>query len=176
MSPPKHNAHHDSIAKEVANSVKAKPPRAAAIIAKAIEQKIKDFPFDGDKDMQMHVAHVYAVLAKGHGAQVPDIADQIKKVKAPAVASYKAVKGKYGAVSAKLVEDFCLAEPNVTEDKIAAACEKAAAKEADSGVKELTAHKKYTAELKITGASKRLYATAAKSGARYTFVELGKHT
>ena len=176
MPAPAHPGHHDAIAKEVANSVKSKPPRAAAIIAKAIEQKIANFPTETDKDMQTHVAHVYTTLAKSHGVQVPDIVDQIKKVKAPELPKYKAAQGRYGSVSAKLVEEFCLAETNVTEEKIRDACDRAAAKEGDSGVKELKDHKKYTAELKITGASKRLYATAQKTGARYTFVVLGKHT
>jgi hypothetical protein len=176
MPGPAATSYHDSIAKEVAKSVNAKPPRAAAIIAKAIEHKIKNFPCDGDKDMQIHVAHVYKVLMTSHGTQVPDIAAQIKKVKAPEAPAYKAVKGKYGQVSAKLVEEFCLAEKNVTEDKIKDACNTAAKPKGDSGVKVLEGHKKYTAELKITGAGKRLYATAAPSGVRYTFVELGKHT
>jgi hypothetical protein len=96
--------------------VKGKPARAAAIISKAIEFKIKDFPYNDDRDMQTHVEHVYGVLEEKHGVQAFDIANQIRRVNAPAASGYKAIREKYGQVSAKLVEKFCLAERNVTED------------------------------------------------------------
>ncbi|MEM8578089.1 MAG: hypothetical protein AAGF60_09585 [Pseudomonadota bacterium] len=168
--------NHDTVAKAIANSVKNKPNRSAQIIHNALVRVMGKMNGmikkpDDDKEWREHIV----VIARCTGAELPpDFIAQVKALKAPG-ASYSSVKGKYGSVSASLVEDFCNAERNVTEDKIREACGKAAAKENSTGVKELTGHKTYIAELKITGASKRLYAKK-KSGACYTFEVLGKHT
>lgn len=173
MGLPKKSSNHESIAKTVEKSVKQKPARAVSIIERALLQQSKKFPAETDKEMQEHVKIVGELCGVdvGHSTFKTPLA----KVGAPPKV-YKQVKGKYGVVSAKLVQDLCEAETNVTEDKIKDACDTAAAKVGASGVKELTGHKKYKAELKITGASKRLYATKAKSGAAYTFDVLAKHT
>ena len=101
---------------------------------------------DDDGEWREHIV----IIGKATGAELPpDFIAQVKKLKAPG-GGFSAVKGKYGSVSADLVEEFCNAERNVTQDKIKDACNRAAAKKADSGVKELTGHAKYIAELKIT--------------------------
>lgn len=175
--PVSRTGNHDNVAKKCAGAVKAKPARAAAIIERALILSARERAAmvkkpDDDQEWREHIV----VIAKCTGVFLPpDFVAQVKKLKAPG-AEFGAVKGKYGAVSADLVEAFCNAERNVTQDKIKEACGRAAAKQADSGVKELTGHDKYTAELKITGASKRLYAKKKKSGARYTFEVLGNHT
>lgn len=177
MTVAKTNAHV-SLAKVIANSVKSKPNRAAAIIERALLLASKKnngiFDADTDKEMREHVSIMGEIL--GADKDIPDFAQQVAKVKAPPKATYKAITGKYGKVAANLVEDFVNAETNVTPEKIQDACNRAAAKQADSGVKVLDTHKTYTAELKITGASKRLYSRAKPSSGRYTFTELGKHT
>jgi hypothetical protein len=173
MAMPKLTSNHANLAKVVAQSVKSKPDRAAALIARALTLNIKTFPADNDKEMQEHVRLIGGVLKAED--TIPSFAAQIKSIKAPVV-SFKAQKGRYGEVSAALVEQFCKAEKNVTEDKIGEACGNAAKKQGDSGVKLLTGHAKYSAELKITGASQRLYAVLAEKGPRYKFTVLGKHT
>lgn len=175
--PVSRTGNHDTVAKKCAGAVKAKPARAAAIIERALilnkrERDAMVKKLDDDAEWREHIV----VIGSCTGAQLPpDFVAQVKQLKAPG-GDYSAVKGKYGAVSADLVEALCEAERSVTQDKIKDACNNAAAKKGDSGVKELTGHAKYTAELKITGASKRLYAKRKKSGARYTFDEIGKHT
>lgn len=175
--PVSRTGNHDTVAKKCANAVKAKPARAAAIIERALllsanERKMMVKKPDDDKEWREHIV----VIGKCTGAELPpDFIAQVKKLRAPG-SEYKSVKGKYGVVSADLVEEFCNAERNVTQDKIEDACNNAAAKKNDSGVKELTDHRTYTAELKITGASKRLYSRKKKSGSKYTFEVLGNHT
>jgi len=173
MGMPKLNGYHTQLAKVVFKSVKSKPQRAAAIIERAILHNIKNFPADNDKEMQAHVFFVGKAMKADD--LIPDFVAQVKKIKAPVIA-FKAQKGRYGTVSADLVEQFCAAERNVTEDKIGDACDSAAKKQNDSGVKLLNDHKKYSAELKITGAGKRLYALNSEKGPKYKFTVLGKHT
>ena len=166
---------HAMLAKVVAKSVVAKPPRAAAIIARAIILKAKDFPMSSDKDFQQHVAHVASEIPGAR--EINDLAAQIRKLKMPDQGpEYKDLKGKYGSASADLVRQICEAERNVTPDKVKDALDSAAGPRGQSGVKELEGHRKYKAELKITGAGKRLYATRDKTGGKYAFVEMGKHT
>ena len=163
--PVSRTGNHDTVAKKCASAVKSKPARAAAIIERALllsanERKMMVKKPDDDKEWREHIV----VIGKCTGAELPpDFIVQVKKLRAPG-SEYKSVKGKYGVVSADLVEEFCNAERNVTQDKIEEACNNAAAKVNDTGVKELTDHKSYTAELKITGASKRLYSKKRSPG------------
>ena len=175
--PVKKTGNHQSVADKCKAAVKAKPARAAALIERALivnarERDAMVKKMDDDKEWREHIV----VIGACTGAPLPpDFTQQVKRLKAPG-AQYSAVNGKYGSVSKDLVEKFCDAETNVTQDKIKEACDSAAARQGQSGVKELTGHKKYKAELKITGASKRLYATNDKRGAKYTFDVLAKHT
>jgi len=173
MGMPKLNGYHTQIAKVVFKSVKSKPKRAASIIERVILHNIKNFPAANDKEMQAHVFFVGKAMKADEF--IMDFVAQVKKIKAPEI-TFKAQKGRYGTVSADLVEDFCAAERNVTEDKIGDACNNAARRQNDSGVKLLDSHRRYSAELKITGAGKRLYALNSESGPRYKFTVLGNHT
>lgn len=167
-------AHHSKLAKVVSKSVLSKPQRAASIIATAITHNLKNFPMKSDSDMQKHVIFVAQDIEGA--SNITNLTAQIKAVKMPPPPNpYKQIKGKYGAVSADLLEQFCNQVKNATPEKVADACNKAAGPRGQSGVKELEGAGKFIAELKLTGDGKRLYAKT-KKGSCYVFTEMGKHT